>query len=332
MNNCQTIGQGLASQISQIGYPCKCVDVVCSAQLATYYFDLDNSMDINKINDKMLNIVNDINHRAFSFTDKKNHSFALCEGFSVRNTLCYGDVLKPQRNVGYSVKIPVGLDTYNNPLELDFEKIPHILIAGTTGSGKSVLQHTIITALYHTTYAGNFDLVLIDTKFEMSRFNNNRNVKYIETADEAVAYLSDLCKIMDARYEQIKRSGAKQKPIFVMIDELGDLMLASRYDVEASIVRLAQKARGANIHLILATQRPSVDVVSGLIRANMPCRICLKTASYRDSVIVLEHKGAEKLLGCGDAIIKLPYQLEEVRFQVAYSKDETIKQVMNWNK
>ena len=151
--------------------------------------------------------------------------------------------------------------------------------------------------------------------------------------NNAVYYLSELCETMERRYEYLESENLKDgkdklKPIFVVIDELADLMLSSRYEVEESIVKLAQKSRAVNIHLILATQRPQATIITGLIKANMPCKIGLKMASFRDSVILLDHKGCENLLGYGDCIIKLPYQIDEIRTQIAYVSDEKIKEII----
>jgi S-DNA-T family DNA segregation ATPase FtsK/SpoIIIE len=122
------------------------------------------------------------------------------------------------------------------------------------------------------------------------------------------------------------------KPIYVFIDELADLMLLSRYEVEESITRLAQKGRACGIHLIVATQRPTANVLTGLIKANMPCKIALKVSSVRDSVVALDHKGAEQLLGFGDAIIKVPYSTEETRFQCAYVSKQKIQELIEMRK
>lgn len=127
-----------------------------------------------------------------------------------------------------------------------------------------------------------------------------------------------------------KASEMNLPSLVVVIDELADLMLTSKYECEQSIIRIAQLGRAAGIHLIIATQRPTVNVITGLIKSNIPCKIALQTSSIRDSINILDHKGAETLTGRGDALLKLPDRVEEVRFQSAYISDEDIDKVVEY--
>lgn len=211
-----------------------------------------------------------------------------------------------------------GMDTDGRPVSLCFPKVPHVLIAGETGSGKSVLLHSVIASLLLSSPGAVLDIV--DTK-RVEYLDYNGRARLSVTASDAVERLHSIAfGEMDYRYRLISAFEARDlsgvpglKRHFIVIDELADLMLVSRYEAEASIVRIAQLGRACGIHLILATQRPTVDVVTGLIKANMPARIALKVASFRDSITILDHKGAEALLGAGDAILKA--NATETRFQ-----------------
>ena len=327
-------GKRVESQFNQLGFRVKLVEQIVSPQMITYYFDCLNLQQFSK--QKIANLLDKLsayNHVKFNYVETTKSHFAVSHSLSQRQPLWLASFeFKP--NYTTDIKIPIGKDLNNNVVELDFGKIPHILIGGTTGSGKSVLINTMICSLYQTTPKQMFELVLIDPKrVELNKYKTIPNVKFIEETNEAIYFLSQLCATMDYRYAELERLGRKNgdnyfKPIFVIIDELADLMLSARYECEESIVRLAQKSRAVGIHLILATQRPTANVITGLIKANMPCRIGLKMASYRDSIILLDHKGCESLLGFGDSILKLPYQTEEIRLQVAYVGEENIQSII----
>ena len=227
--------------------------------------------------------------------------------------------------------IVVGKDIENNMVSIDFDKSPHILIAGTTGAGKSVLMNTIICNIY-AWYGKNgnrfkmCDLVLIDPKgCEFDKYRNCVNTRFIDDTQQAINYLRSACDEMDYRYKHME---TPHHDLFIIIDELADLMLTSRFEVETSIVRLAQKGRACGIHLILATQRPVVSVISGLIKANITTRFALKVASIRDSINIIDHKGAEELNGNGDCLVKFPYSVNEVRCQLAFADNELIQKVV----
>ena len=182
-------------------------------------------------------------------------------------------------------------------------------------------------------------LVMIDPKkVELSVYDGlpHLAVPVIKDFAGAVRHLQGLCNFMDRRYELMAQRHARNAAecgfpsIVVVIDELADLMLTSRYEVEDSVIRLAQLGRAAGIHLVIATQRPTVNVITGLIKSNIPCRIALQTASMRDSMNILDHKGAEQLTGKGDALLKLPDRVEEIRFQSAYTSTEDIERIVRY--
>ena len=231
-------------------------------------------------------------------------------------------------------KMIIGKDAFGNDVSIDFDKTPHLLIAGTTGSGKTVLLKNLIMNIYphYPSIDRQVAIMILDTKYELRCFSKLKNVWFFgenaKSASKESIYnaLWNACNIMDRRYKGQEKNTFE---LFVIIDELADLMLTTdvRDEVEEMIVRLASKGRACGIHLIVATQSPRVSVISGLIKANMPYRIALKTASIRESVIVLEHKGAEQLAGNGDCVFQRG--IEETHMQVAYPEESHIKMMID---
>ena len=227
-----------------------------------------------------------------------------------------------------------GEDINNNPLLINIPKLPHLLIAGTTGSGKSVLLHSIICSLLYRWTHKSVQLAMVDTKrIELGQYDGIPHLitPVAKEVEKAISLLDDLCLLMDKRYKDIERGKPPGPPIVVIIDELADLMLISKKAVETSIVRLAQLGRAAGIHLIVATQRPTVNVVTGLIKANLPARVALTMASFRDANVI-EIPGAQNLTGMGDAIFRSANQASEklVRFQSAFCDQENISALTSY--
>lgn len=235
-----------------------------------------------------------------------------------------------------SFKILAGVDDNNEPLSINLNDVPHILVAGTTGSGKSVLINSIICSLLkQKNYKINF--TMIDTKkVELSPYKQ-LGVDWCSvstTSNDAIEKLNEICEDLEARYSLMESNGWRRLPDeyfreIVVIEELGDLMLVSKGVVEKFIVRLAQLGRACGIHLIIATQRPTVDVVTGAIKANIGCRFALQTTSAVDSRNILGHNGAEKLRGSGDCLLKLPDRPDEIHLQCPYVSDEDIDLIIN---
>ncbi len=236
----------------------------------------------------------------------------------------------------------LGEDITGNPVSDDISTMPHMLVAGTTGSGKSVCINTIITSLlYHTTYRDVRFLMIDPKRLELPMYNPipHQLRKTITEPKDAVDELEGLVSIMESRYrdfarenvrdidgynEKMRKKNGEIKPyIVVIVDELADLMLTAPSEIEENITRLAQMSRAVGIHLILATQRPSVDVITGLIKANFPCRVAFQVASKTDSRTILDMNGAESLLGRGDMLFLPPGKGTPVRLHGAYiSTDE----------
>ncbi|MBF0493624.1 MAG: DNA translocase FtsK [Candidatus Omnitrophica bacterium] len=248
------------------------------------------------------------------------------------------------------LKLALGKDISGNPVVLDLAGMPHLLMAGTTGSGKTVCINCIISSLLLNQTPSDLKLLMVDPKrVELMMFEGIPHlVSPIVTSPKKVAAsLAWLIGEMERRYDVFAAKGVrnittyKQRKkddwenmpyIVLIIDELADLMAVSQQDIEGSIMRLAQLSRAAGIHMILATQRPSVDVITGVIKANFPARISFKVASKVDSRTVLDANGAEKLLGRGDMLIMQPGRSDLVRGQCALVEDSEIRSLVNYIK
>lgn len=247
--------------------------------------------------------------------------------------------------------IVLGKDIVGKPFVTDLKKLPHLLIAGTTGSGKSVGINAMILSLLYKNSPDQLRLLMIDPKMlEFSIYNDIPHLltPVITKAKQAIVALNNMVGEMERRYslmsqtktknienynEKVKKDGGEYFPyIVVIIDELADLMMTSGKDVEYSIARLAQMARASGIHLVVATQRPSVDVVTGLIKANLPSRISYRVGQKVDSKIILDQMGAESLLGRGDMLFTPPGATGLVRLHAPWSSESEIEKIVNFIK
>ena len=247
--------------------------------------------------------------------------------------------------------IVLGKDIVGKPFVTDLKKLPHLLIAGTTGSGKSVGINAMILSLLYKNSPDQLRLLMIDPKMlEFSTYNDIPHLltPVITKPKQAIAALNNMVAEMERRYElmadtrtknienyneKVKKEGGEHFPyIVVIIDELADLMMTSGKDVEVSIARLAQKSRACGIHLIVATQRPSVDVVTGLIKANLPSRISYRVGQKIDSKIILDQMGAESLLGRGDMLFTPPGSTGLVRLHAPWATEEEIEKIVEFIK
>ncbi len=208
---------------------------------------------------------------------------------------------------------------------MDLAQNPHMIIAGATGSGKSTLLHNIIANLFNY---NDIALYLIDPKrIEFSEYEVGlKRASVLYNYDEAVSMITSAIEVMEMRYDLI-RAGHKAnsfKPIVIMIDEFADLITQDQnFEFYQKLCKLAQKCRAARIHIILATQRPSVNIINGDIKANFPARIACRVASHVDSKVILDSSGAENLLGRGDALVRDNTRFME-RFQVAYTTPQEV--------
>ena len=248
--------------------------------------------------------------------------------------------------------IALGLTIEGLPLITNIEKMPHGLIAGATGSGKSVCINTIILSILYKAHHDEVKLLLVDPKMvELTPYNNIPHliapvITDVKAATKALKWAVDE---MELRYQKFVELGVRNiqkynekviKPgheqmekmpyIVIIIDELADLMMMSPQEVEDSICRIAQKARACGIHLLLATQRPSVDVITGLIKANIPTRIAFSVSSQVDSRTMIDTNGAEKLLGRGDMLFVENGAGRTIRLQGPFVSDEEIERVASY--
>ena len=260
---------------------------------------------------------------------------------------------KEFREAKSRITFVVGQDISGNNIVADLKSMPHLLIAGATGSGKSVCINTIITSFLYKAKPSELKLIMIDPKVvELANYNGIPHLltPVVTDARKASRALAIAVEEMDKRYELFAKEGVKDlesynelmkanheyascKPqVVIIIDELADLMMAAPSEVENSICRLAQKARAAGMHLIVATQRPSVDVVTGLIKANIPSRIAFSVASQVDSRTILDMAGAEKLLGKGDMLFSPVGSSKPYRVQGPYISDSETDNVIKFVK
>ncbi len=271
---------------------------------------------------------------------------------------------KTFRNAESPLTVVLGKTISGEPYVANLENMPHLLIAGATGSGKSVCLNAVIASILYKAHPTQVQFVMIDPKrLELTVYNDLRhhhltykedlNEEVVTSAENAISVLKSMCQVMDKRYEMLARAGVRNirdfnskfqsgklqslegevpfeslEYIVVIIDELADLMLTSAREIEEPIARLAQMARAVGIHLIVATQRPSVNVITGVIKANFPARIAFQVASKTDSRTILDLNGAEKLLGMGDMLFIPPGSPELVRIHGAYVSVDEIENII----
>ena len=254
------------------------------------------------------------------------------------------DIFKKSKS---PLTLALGKDIVGAPFVTDLAKLPHLLIAGTTGSGKSVGINAMILSLLYKNSPDELKFVMIDPKMlEFSIYNDIPHLltPVITEPKKAITALNAMVKEMERRYKLMakmkvknienynKKADEKLPYIVIIIDELADLMMTSGKDVEYSIARLAQMARASGIHLIVATQRPSVDVVTGLIKANLPSRISFKVGQKIDSKVILDQFGAESLLGRGDMLFTPPGISGLIRLHAPFTSEEEIEKIVEFLK
>ena len=263
------------------------------------------------------------------------------------DTVCFREVVEDEavRTAKSRLCIGLGKDISGNIIPADLAKMPHLLVAGSTGSGKSVCINTIIAGILYKARPEEVKLILVDPKVvELSNYNGIPHLltPVVTEPKKAASALHWAVAEMERRYKAFAESHVREIKsyneqaqekmpfIVIIIDELSDLMMVAKVDVEDAILRLAQKARAAGIHLILATQRPSVDVITGIVKANIPSRIAFAVSSQTDSRTIIDMGGAEKLLGKGDMLFYPIGFNKPVRVQGAFVSDAELNKIVDF--
>ncbi len=274
-----------------------------------------------------------------------------------RRLVSLGDILSEANARGaHPLTVGLGMDISGEPKLLNLAELPHVLIAGATGAGKSSCINSIVTSLLMRTHPDDVRLIMVDPKrVELGQYNGVPHLltKVITNPKKANEALKWAVAEMDRRYDlladakvrdiegyrekleagQLDTEGFDRFPyVVVIIDELNDLMMVAGREVEESIVRIAQMARAVGIHLVIATQRPSVDVITGVIKANVPSRLAFSVASQTDSRVILDGSGAEKLVGMGDMLVVTAKEPRPQRIQGSWVRESEIHAVVDWVK
>jgi S-DNA-T family DNA segregation ATPase FtsK/SpoIIIE len=336
----------LTRALSDFGVEAQVVRAVVGPRVTRYELRLGSGVKVSKVR----NLQQDI---AYALAATEVRILAPIPGKSavgveVPNTkaaiVTLGDVFRDYPH-GNDWTLPVGLgkDISGRAVFLDLAEMPHLLVAGTTGSGKSVMLNGLLTSLLMTTDPRQVKMVLIDPKrVELSLFGRVPHLitPVVTDVKKASNALSWAVAEMERRYEVLERMGTRslegyndrsETPmpyVVIVIDELADLMMQAAAKVEDSIIRLAQKARAVGIHLVVATQRPSVDVITGMIKANIPSRIAFAVSSQVDSRVIMDTPGAEALLGMGDMLYKPVSAMRPSRVQGAFISEGEVGDIV----
>ena len=356
----------LEKTFAEFGFKVKVVEVETGPVISQYEIELEAGLRLAKIT----NLADDLaialrvpSVRIVAPIPGKN-SVGIEVPNTTRQMVRLREVIEETQAKSRTMKIPIylGKDVAGNPMVVDMASLPHLLIAGRTGTGKSVCLNSIIVSMLMTRRPDEVRMLMIDPKMvELTPYKSLPHLMHPVVTDmkKAEAILAWAVEKMEQRYALLAKVGVRHltqynalgrdellkrlrpeseeeaaaipttMPFIVMIaDEIADMMMTAGKEIEAHIIRLAQKSRAVGIHLILATQKPTVDVITGLIKSNLPARIAFQVASRTDSRVVLDEMGAERLLGNGDMLFLSPGTSQILRGQGTYLSDEEIGRVM----
>ncbi len=337
----------LTRALSDLGVEAQVVRAVVGPRVTRYELRLGSGVKVGKVR----NLQQDI---AYALAATEVRILAPIPGKSavgveVPNTrpakVTLGDVFReyPEGN-DWTLPVGLGKDISGRAVFFDLADMPHLLVAGTTGSGKSVMLNALLTSLLLTTDPRQVKMVLVDPKrVELSYFGRIPHLitPVVTDIKKAANALTWAVSEMERRYEVLEKMGARslegynvrsETPmpyVVIVIDELADLMMAAATKVEDAVIRIAQKARAVGLHLVVATQRPSVDVITGMIKANVPSRIAFAVSSQVDSRVILDTPGAESLLGMGDMLFKPVSAVRPSRVQGAFISEAEVERVVS---
>lgn len=331
LNNTET-EQKIINFYTIYGVTLEYIKKVDSFSVTRYYYIIKNNARINKINNLLNELQLYINSEKIKLDFDALSGTIIFECSKSKRDILYFEELKNDKMNGLTASIGKSLN--NEEIQLNLLDTPHLLVAGSTGSGKSCILNNIITSLVRKYDENYFRTILIDVK--QVEFSQYKNIKQLATpvitdVEKAIDILNKMCQIMSSRYNLLSENNARNieeynaktddKLVYylIVVDELADLFIQAP-DIEIILCRLAQLGRAAGIHLILATQRPDRETITGRLKVNIPSRLALTVASVYDSRIILDQTGAEKLTGKGDFILKMSNG-ETIRGQGALIKD-----------
>ncbi|MCL4473626.1 MAG: DNA translocase FtsK [Actinobacteria bacterium] len=346
VDNLDRVSRVLEETLSSFGIEARVIGTESGPRVTRYELQLAPGIKVNKVT----TLKNDI---AYALATTDIRILAPIPGKSAvgvevpnlnPNMVTLGDIYKDFPKKSGPLSVWLGKDIAGKPVFADLAQMPHLLVAGTTGSGKSGCINCIVSSILLRCTPDDVRMILIDPKrVELSHFEGIPHLltPVVTVMKDAANVLANLVEEMESRYGQMElvkakhldelnktrvRRGQKELPyIILVVDELADLMMVAPADVEGAIIRLAQKSRAVGIHLVLATQRPSVDVITGMIKANVPSRIAFAVSSQIDSRVILDTNGAESLLGQGDMLFRPLGSSQLRRVQGAYISEQEIK-------
>jgi S-DNA-T family DNA segregation ATPase FtsK/SpoIIIE len=357
----------LEKTFANFGFQVKVVEIETGPVIAQYEVELEAGLRISKITslaDDLAIALRVPSVRIVAPIPGKN-TVGIEVPNNERQLVRLREVIEETNGRAKKMRIPLylGKDVAGNPMVIDLAALPHLLIAGRTGTGKSVCLNSIIVSMLMTRSPNDVRMLMIDPKMvELSPYKNLPHLMHPVVTDmrKAEAILAWAVEKMEERYALLAKAGVRHISIYnqlgdeelmerlqpendeeraaiphhlpyivIVADEIADLMMTSGKEVEQHIIRLAQKSRAVGIHLILATQKPTVDVITGLIKSNLPARICFQVASRTDSRVVLDEMGADKLLGNGDMLFLMPATSQLLRGQGTFLSDDEINRVLD---